>query len=292
VAGNTLTRSTTAPLDEPSQPPLLVIEPPRGWVAFDWREIWGFRELLLFLIWRDVMVRYKQTALGAAWAIVQPFMTMVVFSIFFGHMAGLDRKTGGVPYPVFAYAGLLPWTFLANSLSMGGNSVVNNANLITKVYFPRIIIPFAAVAAGLVDLAVSFVVLVLLMIHYGTPFSWELALVPLFVLGTFLIAAGLGAWMAALTVTYRDFRQVVPFVLQLWMYVTPVIYPSSIVGGKWHWLLRLNPMAPLIEGCRAALLARPLDWPGIALSMGFACAVVVLGAAYFRTVERRFADYI
>jgi lipopolysaccharide transport system permease protein len=271
---------------------LQVIEAPRGWVRIDWAEIWRYRELLYFLTWRDVKVRYKQTALGAVWTVLQPFLTMVVFSLFFGRLAGLNAHTGGTPYPIYVYAGLLPWTFFANAITNSGNSLVGSSNLITKVYFPRLIIPLACVGAGLVDLAISFAVLIGLMAYYGTPASWQLALVPLFVAGTLLAATGVGALLAALTASYRDFRYVVPFFIQIWMFVTPVIYPTSIIPERWRWALALNPMAGLIDGIRAAFLAGRLDLAHIALSLGTSLALFFAGVSYFRGVERRFADII
>jgi lipopolysaccharide transport system permease protein len=283
---------SSSPAPQAADAPAQVIEPPRGWVGINWSEIWRYRELLYFLTWRDVKVRYKQTALGAAWAILQPFMTMVVFSIFFGRLAGLNQKTGGVPYPIYVFAGLLPWTFFANAIGTSGSSLVGSSNLITKVYFPRLIIPLAAVGAGLVDLAVSFVVLLVLMLYYGTVLSWQLALVPLFLLGTILVATGVGSLLSALTVAYRDFQYVVPFMVQLWLFATPVIYPSSIVPGRWRWLLCLNPMAGLIDGLRSAFLARPLDWPHLGLSLATAVLLFLAGAAYFRRFELHFADII
>ncbi len=272
--------------------PELVIEPPSGWIAINWSEIWRYRELLYFLTWRDVKIRYKQTALGAAWAILQPVMTMIVFSLFFGKLAGLGDKTGGVPYPIYVYAGLLPWTFFANSIGNCGNSLVGSSNLITKVYFPRLIIPIAAVGAGLVDLAVSFTVLLGLMVYYGIAPSAQILFVPLFLAGTVLCATGVGTLLSALTVAYRDFRYVVPFMVQLWMFITPVIYPSSVVPEQYRWLLALNPMSGLIEGFRAAFLNRPLDWPHIGVSLCIALLAFIAGATYFRSVERRFADII
>lgn len=290
--------TTLSPGPEPRAPSAgseaipLVIEPPRGAGGIDWREIWRYRELLGFLTWRDIKIRYKQTALGAAWAILQPFLTMVVFSIFFGRLGGLGEKTGGVPYPIYVYAGLLPWTFFANAIGTSGNSLVGSSNLITKVYFPRLIIPLGAVGAGLVDLGVSFVILFAMMLYYGTALTWQVLLLPLFLAGTILAATGTGALLAALTVAYRDFRYVVPFLTQLWMFVTPVIYPASIVPERWRWLFSLNPMAGLIDGFRAALLGRRLDWPHIGISIGAACLLFVVGALYFQRVERRFADII
>ncbi len=270
---------------------LQVIEPPRGWVGINWGEILRYRELLYFLTWRDIKIRYKQTFLGAAWAVLQPLLNVVVFTVFFGKLAGLEHKTGGIPYPIFVLAGQLPWTFFANSVTSSSNSLIGSANLITKVYFPRLIVPIAAVGAGLVDLAVSFGLLIALMVYYGTALSWQLLLVPLFILGTVLVATGVGTLLSALSVAYRDFRYVVPFMIQLWFFLSPVIYPSSLVG-KWGWLLSLNPMTGLIDGLRAAFLAQPLHWPGIGLSLGMAVAFFFFGAAYFRSVERRFADII
>src|SRR5262249_42889275 len=195
--------------EESLEPGLVqVIRPSRGWVGINWAEIWRYRELLYFLTWRDVKIRYKQTVLGAAWAILQPFMTMIVFSLIFGRMAGLGTKTGGVPYPIYVYAGLLPWTFFANAIATSGNSLVGSANLITKVYFPRLIVPLAFVGAGLVDLGVSFLVLLGMMFFYRTPISGQLALIPLFLAGTILAATGVGTLLSALTVAYRDFRYV------------------------------------------------------------------------------------
>ena len=275
-----------------ASPVVQVIEPSAGWIGINGRELWLYRELLYFLTWRDVKIRYKQTILGAAWAILQPFMTMVVFALFFGRLAGLGHKTGGIPYPIYVYAGLLPWTFFATAIGSSGNSLVGSASLITKVYFPRLVIPLAAVGAGLVDLAVSFTALLALMIYYRTPLSWQLLWVPLFLAGTVLVATGIGSLLSALTVSFRDFQYVVPFMIQLWLFMTPIIYPPSLVPEKWRWLLFLNPMAGLIEGFRAAFLARPLDWPPIGISLLVSIVLFLAGAAYFQQVENRFADII
>ena len=272
--------------------PLLVIEPSRGWVGINWNEVHLYRELLYFLAWRDVKIRYKQTALGAAWAILQPLLTMVVFSLFFGRLAGFGTKTGGIPYPIYVYAGLLPWTFFANTIASSSNSVIGSSNLITKVYFPRIIIPLASIGAGLVDLSLSLVVLLMMMVGYHTGISANLLALPLCVLGIVAVTAGVGALLAALTVAYRDFRYVVPFLVQIWMFVTPVIYPISIVPAKWRGLLGLNPLAGLVEGCRAALLGSALNWGQLGLSLLISVALFFAGIAYFRRVERRFADII
>jgi lipopolysaccharide transport system permease protein len=284
-------RATDPPLPF-TAPTVQIIKPSHGWAGLNGRELWRYRELLYFLTWRDVKIRYKQTVLGAAWAILQPFLTMVVFSLFFGRLAGLGGKTGGVPYPIYVYAGLLPWTFFANSITSSGSSLVSSSNLITKVYFPRLIIPLAAIGAGLVDLAVSFIVLLGMMVFYRTVVSWQLVLVPLFLAGTILTATGVGALLSALTVSYRDFRYVVPFLVQLWMFVTPVIYPSSLVPERWRWAQSLNPMAGLIDGFRAAFLFRPLGWASICLSFSVSILFFLAGATYFRHVEHRFADTI
>jgi lipopolysaccharide transport system permease protein len=274
------------------EPSVIIIKRSKHGIAINWRDIWNYRELLYFLTWRDVKVRYKQTALGAVWAILQPLLTMVVFSVFLGHFAGLENKTQGVPYPIFLYTGLLPWTFVARAVGLGGESLVGSQNLITKVYFPRLIIPLAAVGAALVDLAISFVVLLVLMVFYRTSLSAQVLLLPLFLFGTVLTATGVATLFAALTVAFRDFRYILPFTVQLWMFATPVLYPSTVVPPKWHWLLLLNPMAGLIDGFRAALLNRAVDWPQILLSLVVSIIFFLCGVLYFHSVERGFADIV
>jgi lipopolysaccharide transport system permease protein len=279
----------------PASPPpdsLLVIEAPRGGLNLQLGELWRYRELLGFLAWRDVKIRYKQTALGAAWAVLQPLLAMLVFSIFFGRLAGLENKTGGVPYPIYVYAGLLPWIYFANAITASSSSLVGSAGLITKVYFPRLIVPLAAVGAGLVDFAVSGAVLLVLMAWYSTPITWQLLSIPLFLAGTILTATGVGSLLSALTVKYRDFRYVIPFMVQIWMFATPVVYPSRLIPERWQWAVALNPMAGLIDGFRAAFLGRPFDWRFIALSLGVAALLFVVGTLYFQRVERSFADVI
>ncbi len=268
-----------------------VIEPSQGWVRIDWREVWRYRELLYFLTWRDVKIRYKQTALGAAWAVLQPVMYMVVFTLFFGKLAGFEQKTR-LPYHIYVFAGLLPWNFFASAINNSSGSLVGSANLITKVYFPRLIIPLSAVCAGLVDLAVALGVLLLLMAVHGIPPTWLILTTPALLLGMILAATGVGSLLSALTVTYRDFRYVVPFLVQVWFFVTPVIFPVSIVPEAWRWVLSLNPMYGLIEGFRAAFLAQPVEWPYVGLALGVSLLLFLGGAAYFRSVERRFADVI
>lgn len=261
-------------------------------LAPDLGELWRFRELGLFLVWRDVKVRYKQTLLGALWALLQPALAMAVFTVFFGRLAGLGEQTGGAPYPIFVYAGLLPWTFFQNAVTSSGGSLIGNANLITKVYFPRLLIPLGAIGAGLVDLLIAASLLFALMLGYGIAPTASLLLLPLFVLGALFAAAGVGALLSALTVKYRDFRYVVPYGLQLWLFLTPVIYPPRIVPESWRWVLALNPMSGVVEGFRAAVLGTALDSTSVAISALMAASLFVLGTAYFRRVERSFADVI
>jgi lipopolysaccharide transport system permease protein len=269
---------------------LTVIEPAQGWRTLDLRELWAYRELLWVLTARDVKVRYKQTVLGVAWAVIQPVMSMVVFSIFFGHLARMPSD--GYPYPIYVYAALLPWTFFANAISTSASSVVGSANLVSKVYFPRLIIPLSSVGAGLVDLAVSTAVLLLLMAYYGVGWSLHLLAAPVLVLAVVFVALGVGTLLSALNVAYRDFRYVIPFMVQLWMYATPVVYPASLVPEKWRWALYLNPMAGLIDGFRSTFLHRPFDPWALTISSTVALAIFLAGVAYFEKVERRFADII
>ena len=270
--------------------PLVVIEPKRSWVALNVKETWAYRELLYFLIWRDVKVRYKQTALGAAWAIIQPLFTMLIFTIFFGRLAGVPSDN--VPYPLFAYAGLLPWTFFANAVTNGGNSLITSANLITKIYFPRMLIPAAAVGAGLVDFAIAFLILVPLMVFYRVGITSNLLLLAPLVLMTTLLALSVGSWLAALNVKYRDVRFTLPFLIQLWMFVSPVIYPASFLPPRWRWVLWLNPMTGIIEGYRSSLFGSPINW----LALASSAAIILLSLIYslyaFRRMEKGFADII
>jgi homopolymeric O-antigen transport system permease protein len=270
--------------------PLVTIQPSGTWGVFNLRDVWNYRELLYFLIWRDVKVRYKQTALGVAWAIIQPLFTMLVFSLFFGRLAGVPSDN--IPYPVFAYAGLLPWTFFANAIGNSGNSLVGSANLITKVYFPRMIIPAAAIGAGLVDLAISFLVLIPLMIYYGVAVSWNVLMFPGLVMLTALLALGVGMWLSALNVKYRDVRFALPFLIQLWMFVSPVIYPTSFLPERWRWVFALNPMTGIIEGYRAALFGHSFNWKALAGSTVITLAVLVYSSFSFRRMEKSFADIV
>jgi len=281
--------ASPASIDLPDQP-LVTIEPSGRWGVFNLGDLWSYRELLYFLIWRDVKVRYKQTALGVAWAIIQPLFTMLIFSLFFGRLAGVPSDN--IPYPVFAYAGLLPWTFFANAVSNSGNSLVGSANLITKVYFPRMIIPAAAVGAGLVDLGISFIVLIPLMIYYGISVTWNFLMFPVVVLLTALLALGVGMWSSALNVKYRDVRFALPFLIQLWMFVSPVIYPTSFLPQRWRLLFALNPMTGIIEGYRSALFGHNFNWKAIAVATVITVVMLVYASFTFRRMEKSFADIV
>jgi lipopolysaccharide transport system permease protein len=280
---------TTAPPSAAAD--VLIIQPSHGWLKLNLGELWNYRELLYFLVWRDVKVRYKQTALGAAWAILQPFMTMVVFSVFFGRLAKIPSD--GVPYPVFAFTALLPWQLFAYALAESSNSLVASQNLITKVYFPRLVIPIAGVLAGLVDFAIAFVVLLGLMWYFGIVPTAAIALLPLFVLLAIMTALAVGLWLSALNVKYRDVRYTIPFLTQFWMFVTPVAYPSSLVPERWRALFGLNPMAGVVEGFRWALLGKAHS-PGPLLIVSIVAVVVLLigGLMYFRRMEATFADIV
>jgi lipopolysaccharide transport system permease protein len=277
-----------------ADPPVQVIMRRPGWQPINFRELWRYRELLFFLTWRDVKVRYKQTVLGIAWVVLQPVLTMLVFTVFFGRLAGLEQRTGGLPYPLFVYTGLLLWTLFASAITNAGNSLVINQHLITKTYFPRLVIPLSCVGVALVDFAVAFMVLIGMMLWYGVAAGAEMLLLPVVVVLTVLMSLGVGAALAGLTVAYRDFRYVVPFIAQLWMFLTPVMYPSEIVPERWRWLLALNPMAGLVDAWRYAVLGWLPGWnPGALLaSAAVTVAVCGLGLFYFRQVERHFADIV
>ena len=271
--------------------PTLRISPPSRWTSLEFRELWEYRELLYFLIWRDVKVRYKQTALGAAWAVIQPFFMMVVFSLFFGRLAKVSSD--GIPYPVFTFCALLPWQLFANALTESSNSLVGNQNLITKVYFPRLVVPISAVLGGLVDFVIAFVILLGMMLYYGIVPGWAIVTLPGFILLALLTALGVGLWLSALNVQYRDVRYTIGFLVQLWLFLTPVAYPSSIVPEKWRPLYGLNPMAGVVEGFRWALLGKSQP-PGSMLWVSVAVVIVILfgGLYYFRRMEQQFADIV
>jgi lipopolysaccharide transport system permease protein len=269
--------------------PLLVLQPSKGWVSLDLAGVWEHRELLFFLTGRDIKLRYKQTTLGVLWAIIQPTAPMLIFTLVFGRL--VDVPADG-PYPLFAFAGLLPWTFFANAVTNSASSVVTNANLITKVYFPRMIIPGAATLAALIDLVLGLGVLALLMIWYGLPPHATLAVLPLLIAVTTILALGVGMFLAALTVQFRDVRYALPFLIQFWMFATPIIFPSRIVPPRWQWALTLNPMSAIIENFRAALFGRAIAWSSLAGSAAIAIAILAYAAYSFRRFERKFADLI
>jgi len=278
------------PVAHPVREHVTVIEPPAGWRAVDWRELWEYRELLWVMTTRDVKVRYKQTVLGAGWAVIRPLLTMILFTVIFGKFAKMPSD--GFPYPIFVYSALLPWTFFSTAVSTGAHSLVGAAPMLSKVYFPRLIIPLSSIGGALVDLLVSAGFLLLMMLWYRVGFTMQFALVlPLLVL-LVVVAVAIGTLLSAVTVTYRDFTHITPFLVQIWMYVTPVVFPLSVVPARWRWLMYLNPMTGIVEGFRSALLGKPFDL--VALASSFAWAVVVLAAAvaYFERVERRFADII
>lgn len=275
-----------------STKPLITIQAGKPWQMLQWRELWAHRELLYFLTWRDVKVRYKQTLLGGAWAILQPLLTMVIFTLLFGRLAGFASRTGGVPYPVFAFAGLLPWTFFSNAITNSGNSLINSANLITKVYFPRMIVPGAAVTAGLVDFAIGFMLLIVLMFYYRLAPGWGLVLLPFLVLLTTLLAVAVGMWLSALNVKYRDVRFAIPFVVQIWMFLSPIIYPTSLIPQKLRFAFLLNPMTGIIDGYRTALFGQPMNWMGLAISTMITILAFAYASFVFRRMERGFADII
>lgn len=269
---------------------VVTIRPSRAWVPLNVRDLWAFRELLYFLTWRDIKVRYRQTVLGATWAVAQPLATMLVLTLFFGTLARIESD--GMPYALFTFAGLVPWTFFANTVISAGNSLVFNADLITKAYFPRLLIPASAVGLALVDFGVAGVVLAGMMVYYGVVPTLYLALLPLLIVLTILLALGAGVGLAALNVKYRDVRHAMPFLIQLGMFATPIIYPTSLLPEGWRWVLALNPMTGLVEGYRAALFGRPPDLLALGLAAIITLAILV-GAAYvFRHMERTFADLV
>lgn len=267
------------------------VQPSHGWVSLKLREMWDYRELLYFLTWRDIKVRYKQTALGAAWAIIQPCMTMVVFSLFFGQLAKVPSDD--IPYPIFSYAALVPWTFFANGLSQSSSSLVGSANLITKVYFPRLVVPISAVLAGLPDFLLAFVVLLGMMVYYGRTPTPSVLWLPFFLLLALATSLGVGLWLSALNVEYRDIRYVVPFITQFWLFATPIAYSSRLLDEPWRTLYGLNPMVGVVEGFRWALLGTNTQpGPVVLVSSAVSALVLLSGALYFRRMERRFADIV
>jgi lipopolysaccharide transport system permease protein len=271
----------------------VVYERRRGWASLQLGQLWPYRELFLYLMWRDVLVRYKQAVLGVAWAILQPLLTMVVFTVVFNRALGVQSPSSDIPYPLFSFAGLLPWQFFAGGLSRSGVSLVSNANLLTKVYFPRLVIPMSSVLAGLIDLAISFVVFAGLMIAYGVSPTWHVVFLPLFILLALATALAVSLWLSALNVLYRDVQYVIPFLVQLWMFVSPVIYSiEEIPAGPLRFAFALNPMTGVIGGFRWALLGQPFPWDYIWLPTLIVAALFVSGLFYFRRMERVFADVV
>jgi lipopolysaccharide transport system permease protein len=274
-----------------SDVPVIRIQPSRGWIALKLTELWEYRELIYFLVWRDVKVRYKQTVLGVAWAIIQPVATMVIFSLFFGRLAKIPSD--GVPYPIFNLVGLVPWNLFSNGLSHVSNSLVDSSNLIKKVYFPRLAVPIGALLSGIVDFALTFVLLLIMMFHYGLRPTSNVLFFPLFILLALVTCLGAGLWLSALNVQYRDVRYVVPFMIQLWLFATPIVYPSSLLAEPWRTIYGINPMVGVIEGSRWALLGTKTGpGPMIVVSSLAAIALLISGAFFFRKTERTFADIV
>jgi lipopolysaccharide transport system permease protein len=271
--------------------PTFSIDPPSSWTSIGFRELWDYRELLYFLIWRDVKVRYKQTALGAAWAVIQPVFMMLVFSLFFGRLGKIPSD--GIPYPVFTFCALLPWQLFAHAVGESSISLVGNQNLITKVYFPRLVVPISAVLGGMVDFAIAFVILLLMIFYYGIVPSLAIVTLPAFLLLAIMTALGVGLWLSALNVQYRDVRYTINFLIQFWLFATPVAYPSSLVPERWRALYGLNPMAGVVEGFRWALLGKS-EPPGALLWVSVAVVILLLigGLYYFRRMEQQFADVV
>jgi len=269
----------------------IIIKPSKGWVSLNFKELWEYRELLYFLIWRDIKVRYKQTVLGALWAILQPILTMVVFSFIFGQLANFPSDN--IPYPIFIFAALLPWQLFVYAISQSGNSLIANQNLITKVYFPRLIIPISAALSGLVDFGISFLVLLLMMIFYHIPLTLKILVLPFFILLAIMTAFAVGLWLSALNVKYRDVRYVIPFLTQLWFFITPVAYANSLIPNQWRALYALNPMVGVVEGFRWSLLGKST---GLGLFFWISVLMVIIllitGLFYFKRLEKSFADIV
>ena len=270
----------------------LIIEPNRSSKRF-WQDLWRYRELFYFLAWRDILVRYKQTVIGIAWSVLRPLLTMLVFTVVFGKLARFPSE-GDTPYPILVFSALLPWQLFANALSESGNSLISNANMLSKIYFPRLIVPSSAIVVALVDFLISFGILVVLMLFYGFWPGWKILTLPLFLLLALATALGVGVWLAALNVKYRDFRYIVPFMVQLGLYISPVGFSSSVIPEKWRLLYSLNPLVGVIDGFRWAILGTAADfyWPGFGVSVALILLILWAGLAYFRKTERYFADLI
>jgi lipopolysaccharide transport system permease protein len=287
----TPSRAVSAPSVERSELPHTRIEPSKGWISLGLKDLWQYRELLFFLAWRDIKVRYKQTALGAAWAVIQPLFTMLVFTLFFGRLAKVPSD--GIPYPLFSYTALLPWQLFASALTESSNSVVANERLITKVYFPRLVVPLASILSGLVDFVIAFTLVIGMMVWYGVRPTWAVLTLPFFVIFTMATALGVGLWLSALNVQYRDVRYTLTFIVQFWLIASPVAYSSTLVPARWRPFYGLNPMAGVIEGFRWALLGKA-QAPGTMLWVSVVVVAVVLvgGLYYYRRMEKTFADVV
>jgi lipopolysaccharide transport system permease protein len=273
------------------EPPVMVIRPQSGLVPIDFKELWAYRELLITFVTRDIKVRYKQTVLGAAWAIIQPLFMMVVFSLFFGRLAKIPSE--GIPYPIFSYAALLPWTLFAEGISRSTNSMISNANIMTKVYFPRLIMPVSGVISPLVDFSIAFVILIVMMLYFGFVPTLNVLWLPVFILLALMTSLGVGLWLSALNVQYRDFQYTVPFLIQLWLFASPVVYPSTLLPQPYRTIYGLNPMAGVIEGFRWALLGtKTAPGPMLIASSAATVAFLIGGALYFRRMEAQFADVV
>jgi lipopolysaccharide transport system permease protein len=290
IRSNSMNAATSAALSKP-EIPIMRITPPTRWWILPLGELWDFRELVYFFVWRDIKIRYKQTAIGAAWAVLQPLLTMLIFSLFFGRLAHIPSE--GLPYPIFYYSALLPWMYFAAALQNATNTIVENQRVITKVYFPRLALPLASVLSGLVDFGVSFVMFVVLMVYYGIRPTPAILWFPAFILLAVLTALGVGLWLSALNALYRDVRYVLPFLVQFWLFASPVAYPASLVPQKWRWLYGLNPMAGVIEGVRWSLTGKTSP-PGRLIFVSTAAVLVFLatGLAYFQKVETTVADVV
>jgi lipopolysaccharide transport system permease protein len=282
-------QSLNPPVSLPEKP-LVVIEPRRASIGSDLRELWTYRELLYFLTLRDIKVRYKQTVLGVGWVVLQPLMTTIIFTVFLGYLARVPSND--VPYPLFVYVGLMPWTFFASAVTTGGNSLVGSAHLITKVYFPRLIIPGASVGARLLDFAIAFVILVALMIYYRVGLTKGIVMLPVLIALTTLLATGVAVLTSALNVKYRDIGVALPVLIQLWMFVSPIVYPASLVPARYQWLYALNPLVGIVEGFRATLLGGEFNWLALAFSTLATFALLVYAAYTFRRMEKNFADVV
>jgi len=274
-----------------SQSPVIVVKPSKGWISLNLAELWEYRELLYFLTWRDIKVKYKQTVLGAAWAIIQPFFTMVVFSVFFGKLAKMPSD--GIPYPIFAYSALVPWTFFASGLNNSSNSLVGSANLIKKVYFPRLVVPISSIISSVVDFVLAFTVLLGMMVFFGIFPTVNIVWLPFLLLLAFITALGVGLWLSALNVQFRDVRYTVPFLTQFWLFASPIAYPSSLLSEPWRTLYGINPMVGVVEGFRWALLGTDTaPGPIVIVSSVVALTLLIGGVFYFRRMEKTFADVV